>query len=177
MNQFFAVSGAPGAGKTTVLDALEARGYAVVGESARAIIKERKSQGLSPRPEPLAFAEEIVARDIEKYKNADPGRVTFFDRSIVDALGMLKATGGLLEPQLETYLHDFPYNTNAFVFDAWQAIYAQDAERDQSFAEAQAVAASVRRWYAMCGFKVIDVPFVAVDDRVEFILSAARDSR
>ena len=177
MNQLFAVSGAPGAGKTTVLDALAERGYVVVAESARAIIKERRAQGLSPRPEPLAFAKEILARDIDKYESADPNQITFFDRSLVDALGMLKAAGGLSEVELETHLQSYPHNPKAFVFDAWQAIYVQDAERDQSFVEAQAVAASVSRWYSMCGFEVIDVPFVAVDERVAFILSEVTEPR
>ena len=34
MSNFFAVSGAPGGGKTTVLRELQSRGYAIVSESA-----------------------------------------------------------------------------------------------------------------------------------------------
>ena len=45
------ITGGPGAGKTTLLLALQARGYTIVGDSARAIIQDRMSRGLSPRPD------------------------------------------------------------------------------------------------------------------------------
>jgi predicted ATPase len=49
-------AGGPGVGKTTVLLALQARGYPIVGDSARTIIQERRRLGLSPRPPALEFA-------------------------------------------------------------------------------------------------------------------------
>lgn len=52
-----AASGGPGAGKTTTPDKLAQRGFSIVPEVARAIIAERKAQGLSPRPAPEAFAD------------------------------------------------------------------------------------------------------------------------
>src|ERR671938_223494 len=61
------ITGGPGAGKTTLLAELAARGYTTVEESARAIIAERLTSGASRRPSPLAFAREILRRDIEKY--------------------------------------------------------------------------------------------------------------
>jgi alkanesulfonate monooxygenase SsuD/methylene tetrahydromethanopterin reductase-like flavin-dependent oxidoreductase (luciferase family) len=44
------ITGGPGAGKTTLLLALQARGYTIVGDSARAIIQDRRRRHLSPRP-------------------------------------------------------------------------------------------------------------------------------
>ena len=43
------ITGAPGAGKTTLLLALQARGYTIVGDTARTIIQDRRRRGLSPR--------------------------------------------------------------------------------------------------------------------------------
>ncbi len=43
------LTGAPGAGKTAVLNALASRGYECIPESARAIIRARKERNLSAR--------------------------------------------------------------------------------------------------------------------------------
>jgi predicted ATPase len=62
------VTGGPGAGKTTMLLALRARGYTTVPDSARANINERKSRGLSPRPAPPEFAYNVLRNDIDQYR-------------------------------------------------------------------------------------------------------------
>ena len=63
------ITGAPGAGKTTLLLALQARGYTIVGDTARTIIQDRRRRGLSPRPDPYAFAQEALRMDIETLFN------------------------------------------------------------------------------------------------------------
>src|SRR5262250_1916092 len=89
-NLRFVITGGPGAGKTTILIALAERGYRYAAESARAIIRARLAHGLSPRPPLAQFGHEILQRDITCYRET---RVTdhpvFFDRGIVDALGIL----------------------------------------------------------------------------------------
>jgi predicted ATPase len=57
------ITGGPGAGKTTLLAALAAKGFATVAESAREIIAARLAQGLPARPDPVAFAREILTKD------------------------------------------------------------------------------------------------------------------
>ena len=81
------VTGGPGAGKTTLLLALQARGYTIVGDSARIIIKDRRRRGLSPRPSQDEFVRETLRMDIENFDRyaATPGYV-FFERSVLDAL-------------------------------------------------------------------------------------------
>ena len=48
----FVVTGGPAAGKTTVLDILRELGYAIGKDSARSIIRQRKTVELSPGPGP-----------------------------------------------------------------------------------------------------------------------------
>ena len=66
MNSRFVCTGGPGAGKTTVLEALQARGYRFTTDSARTIIKDRLRRGLSPRPEPKEFAQLILESELCK---------------------------------------------------------------------------------------------------------------
>jgi predicted ATPase len=168
-----AFTGGPGFGKSTTLATLAARGYECVPESARAVIQERVSQGLSKRPAAAEFAEQILARDQAEYRRVQETQgPVFFDRSVIDALGMYEALGLLNPVRLELMLSEYPFHRTAFVFPPWRDIYAMDAERDQTFEEAVAVDDAVRKWYRHCGFDLIEVP--RVDDvhaRSEFILA------
>jgi predicted ATPase len=166
------LTGGPGAGKTTLLDALRARGFATVPETAREVIEARLGQGLAPRPPPQRFAEEILRRDIEKYREDKRGDgLTFFDRSVVDALGMVDEVRPLPEPELRALLAAYPYHREVFAFPPWEAIYRNDAARDQSFDEATRVQREVARWYRRCGYEVVEVPRLAVSARCEYVLA------
>src|SRR5262245_51360414 len=116
------ITGGPGVGKTTLLTELRTRGYATAAESARAIIAERHAQGLSPRPEPAAFAHEILRRDTEQYHAhpAQPGWV-FFDRGVVEALGMLHQAEPLAESELEAALRAHQFHSPVFILPPWSA--------------------------------------------------------
>jgi len=175
MNYRFVVTGGPGAGKTTTLDALAACGLHYVAESARAIIRERLDAGLDPRPPLDRFGREMLARDIASYRETpvrnDP---VFFDRSIGDSVGFLYQQGAISRDQAQTYMHQFRYNSVVFIMPPWEEIYATDTERDQSFAEAVAVFESLKSWYAQWHYEVTEVPRASTDERMDFMLKAAR---
>jgi predicted ATPase len=164
------VTGGPGAGKTTLLTELAARGHATVEESARAIIAERLASGASPRPDPLAFAREILRRDIEKYFWQHTSRWVFFDRGAIEAIGMVHETAPLSAEQLQTMLSAYPFYPLVFILPPWEAIYTNDTERDQSFADAIDVHARLQQWYGWCGYTLHEVPRLPVPQRAEYIL-------
>ena len=165
------VTGGPGAGKTTLLSELGAMGYGTVDESARAIIAERLVRGESPRPDPVAFAREILRRDIEKYLNRPrTSEWVFFDRGLIEAIGMLHEASPLSTSKLTSLLATYPFHATVFVLPPWEAIYATDAERDQSFADAIDVHTRVVQWYRSCGYVLDEVPRLAVAQRAEHVL-------
>jgi predicted ATPase len=165
------VTGGPGAGKTTLLAEFAARGYATVEESARAIIAERLARGASRRPDALTFAQEILRRDIEKYLSQPrTSKWVFFDRGLVEALGMLHEASPLPSLGLKSMLAAYPFHATVFVLPPWEVIYAKDAERDQSFAEAVDVHARVVQWYRSCGYVLNEVPRLHVAERAEHVL-------
>jgi predicted ATPase len=167
------ITGGPGVGKTTLLAELGARGYATVPESARAIISERRARGQSPRPEPIAFAQEILRRDIEKYHGhpRESGWV-FFDRGLVETLGMLHEVAPLSAPELDAKLRAYPFHSSVFVLPPWKDIYTTDAERDHSFPWVEHVHGQLVQWYRSCGYVLHEVPRLPVASRSEFILRA-----
>src|SRR5262245_26351217 len=90
-NLRFVITGGPGAGKTTVLNAVAKRGYLYTAASTRAIIKERLANSLSARPPLQQFVNDILQMDIARYRETlVTNQPVFFDRGIVDALYVLE---------------------------------------------------------------------------------------
>ena len=168
---FVVLTGGPGAGKTTLLAELASMGYATVDESARAIIAERLASGLSRRPRPSEFAHQILSRDIDKYVAQRPASTwVFFDRGLIDALAMVQNISPIPDDALRTLLTRYPFHRAVFSLPPWEAIYANDAERDQTYAEAVAVYEELRRWYRACGYDVHEVPCRPVAERARHVL-------
>ena len=171
------VTGGPGAGKTVLLDELTRRGYPVAADSARAIIRERVARGLPKRPEPGEFAFEILGRDIEQYRAAEVREepsggsgLHFFERSILDAIGMLDHLGILSARERDRYLTEYTYHRQVFLLPPWEAIYQVDAERDQTFAESVRVHDAIRQWYLRFGYEIVPVPPGPVAHRCDLVL-------
>jgi predicted ATPase len=168
------ITGAPGAGKTTLLLALQARGHTIVGDSARTIIQNRRRRGLSPRPGASEFTHETLRMDIENFVQhaATPGLV-FFDRSVLDALCSLDRVAPLNESELSMWLATYQYCPKVFVLPPWEAIYANDDERDHTFEHAEWVNSITREWYRRLDhYQLIEVPKVSVAERCTFVLQA-----
>ena len=171
------ITGAPGAGKTTLLLALQARGYTIVGDTARTIIQDRRRRGLSPRPDPYAFAQETLRMDIENFVHhaTSPGPV-FFERGVLDALCGLDRVTPLHESEMREWLSTYQYFPKVFVLPPWKAIYVNDAERDHTFEHAEWVYSIVSEWYRRCRYQLIEVPRVSVEERCTYVLQALSNS-
>jgi predicted ATPase len=165
------LTGGPGAGKTTLLAKLASMGYATVDESARAIIAERLASGLPPRPSPFEFAHQILDRDIEKYlAQPQTSEWVFFDRGLIDALGMLQEVSPMPCEELKAILAKYSFHRPAFILPPWEAIYANDTERDQTYVEAVGVSEKLLKWYRLCGYEVLEVPRLPVTQRARHVL-------
>lgn len=165
------ITGAPGSGKTTLLGELARLGHATVPESARAVIAQRRAAGLSPRPDPVAFAREIYRRDVAKYAAmGESTRWVFFDRSAVESLGMVHDVDPVPTQTLDRLLSRHAFHRTVFLLPPWEAIYVNDDERDQDFEHAMRVHASLARWYTACGYRLQEVPCREPRGRAAFVL-------
>jgi predicted ATPase len=171
------LTGGPGAGKTTLLTELAAMGYTTVEESARAIIADRLACGASRRPELAVFAREMLRRDIDKYLGQPrTSKWVFFDRGLIDALGMLQEVAPLPEHELQAMLAAYRFHPSVFILPPWEAIYVNDSERDQSFTDAVDVHEKIVRWYRSCGYILHEVPQLPVPQRAQHVLKLLAQS-
>jgi predicted ATPase len=102
----------------------------------------------------------------------------FFDRGLPDLIGYLSHGGHSAPDAWRSASRD--YAPVAFFAPPWREIYVNDAERPQTFAEAQDLSTHVRRAYLDCGFRLVDLVTGSVADRVgqvwNFIDTIHKDS-
>jgi predicted ATPase len=168
----YVISGGPGAGKTTLLAALGRAGYAVVPEASRALIQEQMAlgSGLVPWRDLGGFAELARARMVAQHAAAGglAGPV-FFDRGLPDLLAYLEVAGQPVPTHIRAAVAAHAYQPPVFLAPPWPEIYVNDAERWQTFAEAEALYHALRRTYQALGYPVLDLPRAPVAARVAFV--------
>lgn len=174
--RFFIITGGPGSGKSTLIDALEARGFARTIEAGRAIIREQMANGGNALPwsDPHAFAERMFAWELRSYaRAAERDDVVFFDRGIPDVIGYLRLMNLPVPPHIDAAARHHRYNTRVFIAPPWPAIFAQDAERKQTPEEAERTYQAMVETYADYGYELTELPRVGVAQRVAFVLRRA----
>ena len=170
-DRFFVISGCSGGGKSTLVAALAARGYATIEEPGRRIVRaEVAGDGQAlPWRNLAAFADRAIALAKSDHQAAQTleGPV-FFDRSLIDAIAALEhATGSSAADQVG----GFRYNSKVFLAPPWPEIYVSDSERAHDFAQAVTEYARLSAIYPRMGYTVIHLPKLAIAQRVNFILA------
>lgn len=160
------LTGSPGSGKSTLLSALAASGEICYEECSRTLIKEQLAgAGCSvPWGDLPAFAQECSRRMHAQIADSAPHARCFFDRGLPDLIGYLNH-GGYRAP--DAWIRDARvYAPTVFFAPPWDEIYVNDAERPQTFAEAETLGAHVRQAYLDCGFELIELAKGSVRDRL-----------
>jgi len=170
-NNFYVITGGPGSGKTSLLESLASKGYNYIPETARQIIRERLSKGLTPRPDAKTFAREIFDQDWKNFiSNSDLSSLLFFDRSFMDSACMLFDSDMNNYDKIRNSYLASRYNNKVFITPPWQEIYRNDAERDQSFEQSVEVYRRLENWYREYDYDIIVLPKDTIENRVKFIL-------
>ena len=166
----FILTGAPGAGKTAILRALAAGGYAVVPEAATDVVASRLAvDGAEHWADPV-FIERIAA--LQRQRRQAPVRpgvtAQVHDRSAVCTLALARYLGHPVPPVLEQEVAwatgDGSFDRRVFFVQLLGFIEAT-AVRRISYAESQAFERIHEDSYRSLGFDLVDVPAGPVAER------------
>lgn len=163
------LTGAPGVGKTTLLDALKDAGEIVFEEPARPILHHQKAINGPAHPDnsPLLFVRAMLEKMVSNYHKQPPGR-SFWDRGLPDMVVYAQInhldTAEFYEAA-DTYRHD----TTVFLLEPWEEIFANDDLRTLSFDDAKRFHELLLPVYEQLGYVLITVPNTSVQERLKFI--------
>jgi len=169
----FIVTGGPGMGKTAIIKALDELGHITVPETGREIIRQQVATGghALPWDDRLAFARRMFAQSVADYgSHTSPPGPVFFDRGIADTIGYLELCGLPVPEEMQQVARSHRFNKKVFLTPPWKAIYEQDTERKQSFAEAVATYECMISIYQRLDYELILLPEATVAARVDFLL-------
>lgn len=166
---YVVISGCSGGGKSTLLSELVRRGYSVVLEPGRQIVKEQHviDGDALPWTNAQKFLDLALSRYLYQFNSQQKSdQFTFFDRGIIDAV--------LLDsPQPEYFqnaANNFRYNRLVFLVPPWEEIFANDTERKHDFESAKKEFNELLIKYKNFGYETVLIPKVPVKERVDFIL-------
>lgn len=170
-DNFIVITGGPGSGKSAILHFLSRLGYKYINETGRGIIKDRISRGLTPRPSPGEFANQMFRSDYKNYiDNLETSGTVFFDRSFLDSASLIAETDKAQTSEVKEILETYRFNKNVFIAPPWEEIYCTDNERDQTYEESIVIYERLYKWYTLNGYDLIEFPKSDVDRRVKFLL-------
>ncbi|HEY4518416.1 MAG TPA: ATP-binding protein [Candidatus Paceibacterota bacterium] len=164
----YVLTGGPGIGKTTIIELLSQKGYAIVPEAARMIIEEEKLKGsnILPTGDIAKFQILVADRQLELEAVAK-GEVVFCDRSIIDGYGYCKEAKvavpkNILDLGRGRYYKVFllaPLN-----------YYSTDDARFEHPELAMAIHEAIVEAYKELDYELVEVPVLPPSERVGFIL-------
>jgi predicted ATPase len=176
-SNWYVLTGAPGVGKTVLLDELRRRGFAVVQEAATDLIGSLQQAGIQ-EPWTLAdFVDRVLAEQhlrTQQARGYGPSPV-IFDRSPVCTLALARQLGQTPGPGLvravRTARRD--YAGGAF-FLADLGFVERTAARRISYSAARAFGRLHVQAYRECGVALMDVPARPVPIRADMVESTIR---
>jgi predicted ATPase len=174
-DRFFVLTGGPGSSKTTLVEALKARGYATTEEAGRGVIREQMESGGDGLPwiDRDRFAELMFEWELRSYRDAERqhGPVVF-DRGLPDTIGYLRLEGLEVPARMEEEAWRLRYNTQVFIAPPWKEIYGRDEERRQSWEVAVRTYEVMAETYAEFDYQLTELPRATVDQRANFVIAS-----
>jgi len=166
------ITGGPGSGKTTLIDALASEGVRHMPEAGRAIIQDQVDIGGTALPwsDREAFATLMLAWEMRSYREAvSASGPIIFDRGIPDVIGYLRLCGLPVPASVLRAAEQRRYANRVFIAPPWPAIFKQDTERKQTLAEAEATYRAMVEAYSSLGYELVMLPLASVAERARFV--------
>lgn len=170
MDRFHVLTGAPGTGKTAILDGLRDE-FTVVPEPARRVLADWRAEG---NPLPARMDAGLMVRRMTELAIDDHAKArrengtVLFDRGVVDSVAYARHLG-LGADEVSRAAADHAYNRRVLLTTPWRQIYTTDDERTMDFADVERFHEAVVRTYLAAGYELVVVPNAPLTERIEFV--------
>jgi predicted ATPase len=170
----YIITGAPGAGKTTILALLRDRGYAVVDEAATDIIAGHHAEGREEPWQDGSFINEITHLQRERQQQPVPPATTVqvFDRSPICTLALAwygdQPATPILAREIDRVIAEKIYQPQVF-FVRLLGFITPTAARRITLAQSMTFERFHEQAYREHGFELVDVPAGTPEERVRLV--------
>ena len=139
MNQRYIITGAPGTGKTSIINELKNRGFNCIDEDSRKVIAKEIMTGgeILPWKNQIAFESRIVNLRTQQYLSSSRDSICFFDRSAIDSMAYLKLNNLKATTEIIKDIKKCNFNKTVFYTPIWQEIFINDSERIENIEQAR----------------------------------------
>ncbi len=163
------ITGAPCAGKTTLIQALARRGFPVAGEVAREYIDARLAAGSTLRQiraDALSFERHILLEKARLERRLPPRRLVFLDRAIPDSTAYFRLEG--LDPAEPLTLSRMFRYREVYLLERLK--FTPDGIRSEDDATAARLEDLLIETYSQLDYPIIRVPILEESRRLAFVL-------
>lgn len=173
----FIISGAPGAGKTSIVRQLELDGFSVVEEAATDVIAAAQAEGTAQPWTHPSFIDAVARLQMDRQIRAShqPYPIQFHDRSVVCTVALADYLGypvsPLLASELERIKKEEIYENRVFFIRNLGFITPTDARRI-TFEETVRFEKIHEETYRAFGFELASIEPGSIEERVSRIKAA-----
>ncbi len=171
-NNWIVITGAPSAGKTTILDTLQQKSYSILPENARIYIDQQLSGGRTIeeiRADEFEFQKVIARMNIEREKSLPTEELVFMERAVPDSLAYFERIGKGVPDFLQEAAKHLRYRK---VFLLEPLPFEQDYARVEKSEDIILLHQALEKAYREVGAEPILVPATSVEGRLALILSS-----
>jgi len=171
------ITGGPGTGKSSIINALIKKGYTCFEEISRQVTLDARKDGVEQLflTKPLLFSEMLLKGREKQFNDAknSSSEFVFLDRGIPDIVAYMNYIGNKYP---EGFVESCQENTYDYVFilAPWQEIFTSDSERYETFEQALEIHKHLLSTYSKYGYELRDVPFGSIEMRTEHILNVVK---